>query len=194
MQAKDYFPRLEVYRARGMMLGKLLFYKESQTEISHENSSDYVPLAQADMIRTFIYGIGTQALVDIDDFFIKHVDAIEADLKKNQKLAAAEDLDALKQQAKSDFGNELMLYFNNTHQRPLRRVISVLPIEDLAAFAETLVYMESLKERYTTPDESVSGPIDVAVISKHDGFIWIKRKHYFDAALNPRYLGRRQNK
>ena len=39
----------------------------------------------------------------------------------------------------------------------------------------------------TTSAESVSGPIDVAVISKGDGFVWIKRKQYFDPQLN---LGR----
>ena len=31
-------------------------------------------------------------------------------------------------------------------------------------------------------------PIDVAVISKGDGFIWIKRKHYFNPALNHQFF------
>jgi hypothetical protein len=37
-------------------------------------------------------------------------------------------------------------------------------------------------------DENVGGPIDVAVISAGDGFIWIKRKHYFEAERNPHFL------
>ena len=41
-------------------------------------------------------------------------------------------------------------------------------------------------------DETVGGPVDVAVISKGDGFIWIRRKHYFDPALNTRYFDRQQ--
>jgi hypothetical protein len=36
--------------------------------------------------------------------------------------------------------------------------------------------------------ETVGGPIDVAVLSKGDGFIWIKRKHYFKPELNPHFL------
>ena len=36
--------------------------------------------------------------------------------------------------------------------------------------------------------ETVGGPIDVAVISKADGFIWIKRKHYFSKELNPHFV------
>ena len=36
--------------------------------------------------------------------------------------------------------------------------------------------------------ETVAGPIDVAVISKGDGFIWINRKHYFERELNPQFF------
>ena len=36
--------------------------------------------------------------------------------------------------------------------------------------------------------ETVGGPIDVAlIISKGDGLIWIKRKHYFSPELNPQF-------
>ena len=50
--------------------------------------------------------------------------------------------------------------------------------------AESLVNLASFKQRVTLDDETVGGPIDVAVISKGDGFIWIKRKHYFKPELN----------
>ena len=66
--------------------------------------------------------------------------------------------------------------------------------DEMAELAETLVELQSLKEKVTKPTESVGGPIDVAVISKADGFIWIKRKHYFDPALNPRFLARQSRK
>jgi hypothetical protein len=75
---------------------------------------------------------------------------------------------------------------------PLKRAIGMLSIGELAELAETLVSIESLKERVTRPSDSVSGPIDVAVVSKSDGFIWIKRKHYFDPSLNSRYFSRKQ--
>lgn len=40
--------------------------------------------------------------------------------------------------------------------------------------------------------ETVGGPIDVVVISKGDGLVWIKRKHYFLPELNHRYFYRDQ--
>ena len=56
--------------------------------------------------------------------------------------------------------------------------------------AEALVNLTSVKRKVSLEEETVAGPIDVAVISKNDGFIWIKRKHYFEAALNPQFFVR----
>jgi hypothetical protein len=56
--------------------------------------------------------------------------------------------------------------------------------------AEALVSLTSLKRRVTTDAETVGGPTDVALISKGDGFIWIKRKHYFSSELNHDFFTR----
>jgi hypothetical protein len=64
----------------------------------------------------------------------------------------------------------------------------MLPKDELAAMAESLVNLTSFKRKVTMESETVGGPIDVAVISKGDGFIWIKRKHYFKAELNPQFF------
>ena len=36
--------------------------------------------------------------------------------------------------------------------------------------------------------ESVGGPVDVAVISKGDGLVWVKRKHYFPQEKNAHFF------
>ena len=69
-------------------------------------------------------------------------------------------------------------------------IVGVLPKEELAEMAETLVSLTSFKRRMTPEAETVGGPIDVAVISKGDGLVWVKRKHYFDKDLNLRYFER----
>ena len=66
--------------------------------------------------------------------------------------------------------------------------VAFLNKEDLADMAESLVRMTCLKRHVTTDDETVGGPVDVAVITKGDGFIWIKRKHYFTPELNHHYF------
>ena len=71
---------------------------------------------------------------------------------------------------------------------PLMGTVSTMGKEDLAELAENLIYQTSLKRHITPNLESVGGPVDVAVISKGDGFIWIKRKHYFNPALNQSFF------
>ncbi|MGB3907323.1 MAG: hypothetical protein WBL02_02690 [Methanomethylovorans sp.] len=71
---------------------------------------------------------------------------------------------------------------------PITNVVSVLPKDELASMAESLINLTSFKRKVSLDAETVGGPIDVAVISKGDGFIWIKRKHYFESELNPLYF------
>jgi hypothetical protein len=86
--------------------------------------------------------------------------------------------------------------FQAFNSNPIVNVVAALPRSDLAAMAESLVNLTSLKRRVSLQAETVGGPVDVAVISRSDGFIWIKRKEYFRPELNPGYLagkGRRDH-
>ncbi len=56
--------------------------------------------------------------------------------------------------------------------------------------AESLVNLTAFKRKVSDDTETVGGPIDVAIISKADGFIWVKRKHYFAKELNHHYFSR----
>lgn len=62
------------------------------------------------------------------------------------------------------------------------------PKDELADMAEAFVNLTSLRRRVSLDSETVAGPIDVAVISKGDGLIWIKRKHYFEPELNQHFF------
>ncbi len=67
-------------------------------------------------------------------------------------------------------------------------VVSILPLKELAEVASTLVRLSSFDKQLSLEAETVGEPIDVAVISKGDGFIWINRKHYSQADLNHRHF------
>lgn len=79
------------------------------------------------------------------------------------------------------------------HDDPLRRVVGFLPVDEMAELAETLINLQSLKEKVTKPSETVGGPVDVAVITRAEGLVWIRRKHYFDPSINSRYFNRRRS-
>src|SRR5205085_9222928 len=71
---------------------------------------------------------------------------------------------------------------------PVLDTIEVLPKDELAAMAEAFVNLTKFRRRVTPVAETVGGPIDVAVITKGDGFVWISRKHYFTKELNPHFV------
>ena len=65
------------------------------------------------------------------------------------------------------------------YSSPLLEVVGGLPKEHLGEMAETLVSLASFKEKFTPGADVVGGPIDVAVISRSDGLVWVKHKQYF---------------
>lgn len=71
---------------------------------------------------------------------------------------------------------------------PVLNSIGALPKDELANMAESLIHITSLKRKIASDLETVGGDIDVSIISKGDGFIWKRRKHYFDAELNPQFF------
>jgi hypothetical protein len=68
-------------------------------------------------------------------------------------------------------------------QAPL--VVPAMPLRDAIDLAEFLVDLTIKFSRFMPGAPTVGGPIDVAAISKHEGFRWIRRKYYFDRRLNP---------
>lgn len=60
-----------------------------------------------------------------------------------------------------------------------------MPMQDAIDLAEFLVYVSEMFARFMPSPPTVGGPIEVAAITKHEGFKWIARKHYFSTELNP---------
>lgn len=64
-------------------------------------------------------------------------------------------------------------------------VHSAMPIQDAIDLAEFLTDLSIGYSRFNPGASTVGGPVEVAAITKHEGFKWIKRKHYFGRELNP---------
>jgi hypothetical protein len=64
-----------------------------------------------------------------------------------------------------------------------------MPIQDAIDLAEYLVHTTIQYVRFSPGEPVVGGPIEIATITKHEGFKWIRRKHFFEARLNPSYEG-----
>lgn len=62
--------------------------------------------------------------------------------------------------------------------------IPAMPIQDAIDLAVYLVETTINFAKFAPGAPTVGGPIEVAAITKHEGFKWIKRKHYYDESLN----------
>lgn len=153
-----------------------------------------IPFAQGDMIQSFLTGVtpgyrkAVQAtlatiLGNYPDALIAAVPGLTPETQ--QGIRDQKDAVSFSQlgSALADLDN-----YENSFQQETLTIAATLPKDQLASFAEALVNLTSLRRRMSSQTETVGGPVDVAVISKGDGLVWVRRKHYFDPALNPRYF------
>ena len=78
------------------------------------------------------------------------------------------------------------------HVSPILTSIGALPYEELSNLCESLIKITSLKRKVQSGLETVGGDVDVAIITKGDGFIWTKRKHYFDGDFNHQFFEKKK--
>lgn len=194
---KQYTPALIVIGIDGLIEGKPRYYIIKKDYIDDNTGSSITPFAQKEMVVTFMEGIEPNLNDMIHSstttLFSGVVKNIIDEVKKYDKKFG-EKLEKKVSKATDKLIIELFESWANQrkkfHWGPITRMVSSLPKDELAAMAEALVNLTKFRRRVSTDEENVAGPVDVAVITKGDGFIWVKRKHYFDPKLNPRTMGR----
>jgi hypothetical protein len=71
----------------------------------------------------------------------------------------------------------------NTLSLPM--VFPGMPVGEAIDLADFLVDATIKFVRFTPGHPVVGGPIEIAALTKHEGFKWIKRKHHYSPHLNP---------
>jgi hypothetical protein len=193
---KEYFPSLIHYRTEGFTPFGLRCFGPNSSQITHNNEASLNAFAQREMTQVFMEGVDRNniehfqaALGSIFDelpALIFRSLGMDADANKPKLKILATELKKTLDKFYADFRK----YRREEYTTPVIDSIKHLDKSDLALMAESLVAITALKRRVTLGAETVGGPIDVAVISKGDGFIWVKRKHYFDEKLNLSFMQR----
>ena len=189
---KDIFPSLIALHVESIIFRKLKYKMIEKRKIGLSNPSEIIPFAQGDMVSTFITGASPsykqtmqkrskETLQNWRDKF-KEVAAASTEVKSAIDMMESEMKGLLRDLNKS------MEEHCRKEEQLIKAAVDSLSKDELAATAESLVHLTSLKRKMSLETESVGGPVDVAVISKGDGFIWIKRKHYFDPELNHQFF------
>jgi hypothetical protein len=187
---KEIFPSLVTYAIEGRLSGALKYKETENKKITLGTSAYVIPFAQREMVDIFMSGIDprlTNALVEsLSEIFHAYpnaiVDSIETlndEEKSSLKKQFQPQSDVLVERISTYIDN-----YRTSNTGPVINVVMSLPKAELAAMAESLVNLTSLKQKVSLQAETVGGPVDVAIISKRDGFVWIKKKHYFREELN----------
>lgn len=177
----DYYPRSVHFMPR-VLFKDCLHYSDPETsDVSNGHTAVVQAFAQHEMVSTFLEGIDPTFKSAVSEW----VEELMKGLAQLQPAFAGVVPTVL-----ADFGNHLDKLSAENFRNDVLGTVAILPKDELAAMAESLVNLTSFKRRVTMAPESVGGPIDVAVVSKGDGFVWIKRKHYFPPELNPHFFAR----
>src|SRR5690606_25895211 len=156
-------------------------------KVEREAAARVIGFAQDDMIRTFMFGADPRLQQDwfqnfrafvgrIPDFVAQALEGTNVNGKEIIVAAMREYL----QQAGESLLSTAQKAQHDDHAIPFIQSVAFLSKDEMAELAESLIRLTSLKRRVTMNEETVGGPIDVAVISRSEGFVYVKRKHYFD--------------
>lgn len=188
---EEIYPNMVHIHVSGFINGKIRYYVQDRVEISENTTSSIVPLAQTDVMQTFLFGINDKFLRDLSQEIPKQLSESIQTLD-DTCFAPGKKADVLSQL--STVTGRILQHMTetagNNYMRPILQSVASLPIEELALLAESMINITSVRRKVALDDNigTVGGPVDVAIISKGDGFIWLKRKHYFDRKYNPQYF------
>jgi hypothetical protein len=195
----EYFPVVERHAVDGK--GKFgLRHWVQDCEDANEPDNEKVaiiPFAQTDIATLFMEGIFPNQL----QFIFRSLDALLANKSdelvktyvKDPKVASVERLRQRRENiaAVTSFMDEFKKFRYQIHVSKILEVVEHLPKEELADMARAIIDLTSLRRKVDSKLETVGGPVDVVIISKGDGLVWINRKTYFDPMLNRAYIERR---
>ena len=197
----EIFPSCYEYNIDAIISGKVLKEDGRGNRITSDNSATIVPFAQADEVAAFMEGVGDKIKRLTDKILPKImtstlsgriVEVVSGELALDDKIKTriGKAIQKVGQGAYDEFNNVLQETKQKYYVGPVIEAVKFLNKEELAQMAETLVNLVSFRKQVTLEEETVGGPIDVAIITKGDGLIWMNRKHYFNKELNPHFFGK----
>lgn len=190
----QYLPEIYTFEIKGMHLGKLRSVL-IEDKCAQQGEAGIVPFAQQSEVESFMQGVTDHHVNNFFKLATQHITK-EALIKFIEILDELDGIDDKTRQKATDrmfaslvmnqntLKKELLDDIRENHVDKIVSMIEHLPKNELSYMAESLVNLTAFKRKVSYETDTVGGPIDVAVISKGDGFVWIKRKHYYPSELN----------
>ena len=179
---KDIFPSALATVIGGSVDNRLRYYFDTDRsdKITHDKTACVIPFAQGDVMLTMMKGIAP-------DLYSTIADEVHASMEKAvQQVAEKFGLpnDDQTTEVAAPIIEKIQDEFTETIDEVIRErftsgivdTVESFNVEDLVNMAESLISITNLQRHITSSEETVGGPIDVAVITKTGGFQWAKQK------------------
>ena len=193
---EDMFPSYIAFNILGNLTEDII-WQDGECQLNY-NGEAIVPFAQKDVITTFLTGIDEHITYGFINYFSKFLNKYLTELKKsiqlihinNENLPKAlkeiENIENLKDKLVTDFRDNIAKMKKENYDQILQSIES-MPNKEIADMCESLIKITSLKRKISSNLESVGEPIDIAIITKGDGFIWENNKNYSTIELNSQF-------
>ena len=187
----DFFPALQHYRFEGVVADVIRYHVKEFVDVDFGRPANIVPFAESDGVRNFLDGADPRLAREMDERlrdslegFVRQAGEVIEGIDASERPLLEQKLGELIPAVIREHDQKVAEFRQREMTTPVLNVVSALPKDELADMAEALVNLTALKRRISIDAETVGGPVDVAVISKGDGFVWIKRKDYYEPTLN----------
>ena len=182
----DIFPTLLPTYVSGAFNNRLRYYLDTDGmyAIGEDCSASITPFAQSDVMITLMKGIAPNFYEKVTDLNVRSLSEERkkiADLLKEEGVDEAivkrvSDLDTTDIEKKHS--ESMDDYMQEEYIDGIVNAVESFNVEDMANMAENLVSITGLQRHFSSSDETVGGPIDVAVITRAEGFVWVRHKDF----------------
>jgi hypothetical protein len=199
---KDLFPSLFAVEIDGYVAQRLRYRMSHDVTIARgKETGNAISFAQTDVVDRLLKGTDNRFIDKARAFIRENVagslsggfDRLNLKIVRSDgtEIPPADMGALLGELIASHFESRFVGPITQEFERKFKDTIALMPKQDLIELAEALVSITAIERKASDDAGTVGGPIDVALITRTEGFVWIKRKHHFDAMLNPRFLWRR---
>lgn len=183
----DIYPSLMEVTISGVFDRRLRYcIEESSTEvISKKNSACISPFGQDDVMMSLMKGCST----DVHNYIVYTCkEAVVEDTRQKiieamREAGASDDMlhkmnELNLSEVEDRFKDAIDKFIRREHIDGVVDAVDSFNIEEMVSMGESLISITNLQRHISSSEESVGGPVDVAVLTRSEGFVWVKHKEW----------------
>lgn len=180
--SSDIYPASAEYVVSGIFDGRLRYMRMDIDAISNDSNAFILPYAQTDVMHTMMKGIAPAfretiskwhrtSLLNLKETICNAL--MEAGVSE-EAIAKINEMEV--DDIQKEYEDAISTYISDNHVDGILDAVASFNIQDMSNMAESLISITNLHRHFSSSEESVGGPVEVAVITRGGGFQWVKHQ------------------